>query len=100
LFNLGNPDISNDMEGLVLEDNGFVPEGIHYDLLDQGNEPLGTGIIDNVSGFSNAMIFNTLNSQVTNIPQMRTRLWNNHSTDPGVNATLADYTILFNTYGY
>lgn len=100
LFDLGNPDISNDMELLLLEGNGFVPIGLYYDLFDQGAEPWNTGITDNVSGFTNEMIFNTLNIQVTSIPQVETSLWNNYSTAPGVNASQLNYNVLFNSYGY
>ena len=100
LFDDGNPEVSTRCENLVLEGNGFVPEGIHYDLFDQGVEPWNTGITDNISGFTNEMIFNTLNSQVTSIPQLETRLWNNYSTAPGVNASQLNYNVLFNSYGY
>lgn len=100
LFDEGNPVFSERCENLILENNGFVPEGLHYDLFDQGVEPLNTGITDNVSGFTNEMIFNILTSEVRSIPQMRTHLWNNFHTDPGVNATQIDYNTLFNSYGY
>ena len=87
-------------ENLILEANGWIPEGIYFDLFDTGIEPTATGIIDNVSGFTNFMIFNTLDANTTEIEHIRTRLWNANSNSQGVNATQANYSNLFNSYGY
>lgn len=103
LFDQGNPPTSTINERLVNEVNGWVPEGIHYDLFDSGMGleppwPNGGGVIDNVSGFTNAMIFDILDANTTTIPEMRQRLWDKYSTAPGVMATEADYILLFNEY--
>ena len=55
---------------------------------------------DNVSGFTNAMIFDILDAATTSIQDIRTRLWNEHHDDSVVMATQADYNVLFNSYGY
>lgn len=55
---------------------------------------------DNVSGFTNEYIFNSMTQEVIDIPLLRTTLWNENSTAPGIVTTEADYLILFNSYGY
>ena len=105
LFDEGNKVPSRRNERFVNESNGWIPGGIHYDLFDSGmglepSWPNGGGIIDNVSGFTNAMIFDVLDANTIEIEHIRTRLWNEYSSAPGVNATQTDYLSLFNEYGY
>jgi hypothetical protein len=91
-------------EEWLFQENGHthVPEGLHFDLLDVIDplNPERPGVNDNVSGFINGMMFNTLDENVTSIPQYRQRLWNNFHTAPGVMATQNNYNLLFNSYGY
>ena len=91
-------------EEWLFQENGspHVPEGLHFDLFDVVDplHPERPDVNDNVSGFTNSMMFNTLNSQVTSIPQYRQQLWNNFHSTPGVIATQNDYNLLFSSYGY
>ena len=89
----------SDMDDLGLQ-NGFIPNGIHWDLFDAENADERAFVTDNVSGFTNAKIFDEMDQNTISIPQLRQRLWNDHSMDYGINATLADYNALFASYGY
>jgi hypothetical protein len=80
-------------ENLTLR-NGYVPEGLYHDLIDSGTEPSFTGVIDGVSGYTNATLFSRLGA--SSIPQLRATLF---PLLPAGN-TSASYTTLFNSYGY
>jgi len=72
-----------------------VPWGLHHDLLDGVVDP-PTRVVDHVSGFTNAQLFNTLNNTVINPEQYRSRLIQLHlgstsNTEQQVND-------LFNSY--
>lgn len=92
----------NNEDLFVEQGSPHVPEGLHFDLFDVVDplHPELSGVNDNVSGFTNSMMFNTLDDNVTSIPQYRQRLWNNFHTAPRVIATQNDYNLLFNSYGY
>ncbi len=49
----------------------WIPKGLMLDLMD--NTPTETIVNDQVSGFTTAAIFNALQSDVTTVPQYRTR---------------------------
>lgn len=100
LFDQGNPNISNLNERLDWEPNGWIPEGLHYDLYDDYNSLEHFYISDNVKGFTNKMIFDVLDENTTTIPEMRTKLWNDYNSASGVATSEVDYLLLFNDYGY
>ena len=51
----------------------WIPEGIFYDLIDARNEP-SNPIIDGVSNFTNAQVWNALDADIRSMPQYRDRL--------------------------
>lgn len=53
--------------------NYWIPRGLYYDLTDTG-EPSSTGVVDNVNGYTPAMIFQSLNTNVLTVGQFRTDL--------------------------
>jgi len=50
----------------------WIPEGLYYDLFDLRAENFP--VVDNVSGLTNAQMFNVLQSDVTSMPQYKERL--------------------------
>ena len=72
----------------------WIPKGLMYDLIDNG-EPPSTGVIDQVSGFTIAQIFAALQSDVTSVPAYKARLI---QQNPGNQTT--QITTLFASYDY
>jgi len=79
-------------------ENGFIPDGLHWDLNDAINDNEFFLVNDVVGGFTNEMIFDLLNS--TSIDVLKIRLWDEHGSDTGIIGSYADYNDLFLSYGY
>ena len=60
-----NPNLGND-------DFRWIPQGIYLDLIDVRNENIP--IIDRVTGYTNQQFFNSLDLDITNMPDYRQRL--------------------------
>jgi hypothetical protein len=88
---------TNNIDDMYME-NGFIPNGLHWDLNDVINDHENFFVNDVVGGFTNEMIFDLLNS--TSINALRVRLWNEHGSDTGIIGSQADYNDLFLSYGY
>ena len=73
----------------------WIPQGLMWDMMDNTPTEVNININDQVSGFSIASIFNSLQSDVTTVPQYRTRFI---QQNPG-NQTTA-LTTLFSSYHY
>lgn len=56
------PDADNENEVLWGNGASWVPTGFHHDLIDDGIEPVATGITDNIQGFTRQQLFNQINS--------------------------------------
>lgn len=77
--------------------DGWIPKGLMHDLSDVG-EPSGTGIIDNVSGYTLVQRFNAMTANVTSVSQYRSTFLNQN---PVMNSTqMGHYNQLYNSYGY
>ncbi len=72
----------------------WVPIGLYYDLFDTRNEFLAP-ITDGVSNYTNQQMFNSLDPDVTSIPQYRIRLLQENG-----NNQAAQVINLFSQYGY
>lgn len=81
-----------DTEDLFLN-SGYIPEGIYEDLRDAMVDS-GTTIIDNVSGYTHAIMFANLN--VSSLGQMKSQFL---TVLPSGNTTSA-FNSLFTSYGY
>jgi hypothetical protein len=79
-------------------ENGFIPNGLHWDLNDVINDDEVFFVNDVVGGFTNEKIFDVLNSKSIN--ELKLRLWNEHGSDTGIIGSQADYNDLFLSYGY
>ena len=79
-------------------ENGFIPNGLHWDLFDKINDDEVFFVNDVVGGFTNEKIFDVLNSKSIN--ELKLRLWNLHGSDTGIIGSQADYNDLFLSYGY
>ncbi len=86
------------LESIVMR-AGHVPVGLHHDLWD--NNSVGTentAITDQVRNFTILMMFNSLNNNVTSIPEYQNFLNTNHlGSTPN---SIVDYNQLFQSYGY
>ena len=71
----------------------WIPKGLMYDLMDTRNESVP--VVDGVSNFTIAQIFNALQADVTSLQQYRTRF---EQQNPGNQTT--QITNLFAQYGY
>jgi len=82
-------------------ENGFIPTGLMFDLVDDMPDIIidpitGNSVQDNVSGFTPRMIFNALTPNITDIRQFRNRLRALHFND--TNNNIFDYNNLTNAY--
>ena len=82
-------------------ENGFIPDGLMYDLEDSNQDPItdpitSTIIQDKVSGFTPAMIFNALRPNVVNINSFGNRLRSLHLND--TNNNFNDFNNLIDVY--
>lgn len=93
------------------ETNGHVPIGLHHDLIDVGEPPFSSSdsntacneygsacatINDNVSGFTIAQLFSSLNSSTTTINQYRLNLITHHLSS--TTNSVEELNALFNSY--
>jgi hypothetical protein len=87
----------SDMDNIYME-NGFIPNGLHWDLFDKINDDEVFFVNDVVGGFTNEKIFDVLYSKSIN--ELKLKLWNEHGSDTGIIGSQADYNDLFLSYGY
>lgn len=75
----------------------WIPQGLPYDLIDNRNDnSFNINLpIDNVLGYTNSQIFNSLQSDVRSIPAFKERLLLQNGNNQSVNVNQ-----LFNQYGY
>ncbi len=81
-----------------------IPIGLYHDLIDGGTEPpswnadwsASTTVNDNVSGFTNQMMFNCMNANVSSINDFRTQLINTQLSN--TSNTQTNVNALFNSY--
>ncbi len=81
-----------------------IPIGLYHDLIDGGIESISwnadwsasTTVNDNVSGFTNQMMFNCLNANVSSINDFRTQLINTQLSN--TSNTQINVNALFNSY--
>lgn len=101
----GSYSFATDAEATWNESSNHIPIGLHWDLNDAaGSEPTswnqdGSGstiVIDNVSGFSNTLMFNFLGSSTNNINDYKNDLTNNHLNSTPNTSTQVNQ--LFNSY--
>jgi len=86
------------------ESTNHIPIGLYHDLIDGGTEPISwnadwsasTTVNDNVSGFTNQMLFNCLNANVSSINDFRTQLINTQLSN--TSNTQTNVIALFNSY--
>jgi hypothetical protein len=71
----------------------WIPEGLYYDLFDIRNEAIP--VVDQVSGYSNQQLFQSLGPNVKSMPQYRIRLL----LDNGNNQA-TQVIALFSEYNY
>jgi hypothetical protein len=74
--------------------NYWIPRGLYYDLTGTG-EPSSTGVVDNVNGYTPAMIFQSLNSGVLSVGQFKTDLLSRQN-----NLQSTQVNQLVQSYGY
>ncbi len=72
----------------------WIPQGLYYDLNDVTNET-GIPVLDAVSGYTNAQLFNAFTSSIYNYHDYRVKLLQ-QTTNP----TSANVSTLFTQYGY
>lgn len=77
-------------------DGIYLPKGLMWDLIDNGENFTVSGVNDQVSGYTIKQIFTALQNDVSSIPQYKTRLL---SQNPG-NPTNGFINNLFTSYGY
>ena len=71
----------------------WIPKGLMWDLID--NTPGETIVIDQVSGYSISQIFGALKSDVTSVPQYKSRFLQLYGT-----TQQTQVNNLFNSYPY
>jgi hypothetical protein len=94
----------NKLERTWNEVPNHISIGLYHDLIDSGTEPISwnddnsasTTVNDNVSGFSNHMIFNCLDANTTSISNFQTQLINTQLSN--TSNALIDVNQLFNSY--
>ena len=94
-----HPDIDvleNFTPGYTPDPFRWIPKGLMYDLMDNGEPTYFTNVNDLVSGYTISQIFAALQSDVTTVPQYKTRLL---QQNPG-NPTNANLNALLTSYGF
>lgn len=92
------------LERIWNEMPNHIPIGIYHDLIDSGTEPVSwnddgnasTTVTDNVSGFTNQMIFSCLNTFTASINGFQTQLINTQLSN--TSNTQADVNLLFGSF--
>ena len=74
----------------------WIPKGLMYDLIDNGEPTAFTNVNDLVSGYTIAQLFAALQSDVTTVAQYKARLL---QQNPG-NPTNSNLNALFTSYGF
>jgi hypothetical protein len=74
---------------------GWIPDGVYHDLTDNGIEPTFTSVIDNVSGYSIAQCFGSMDVDVVSVTGYKTRFISEYGSSQQTNINL-----LFKSYGY
>jgi len=74
---------------------GWIPDGVYHDLTDNGIEPTSTSVIDNVSGYSIAQCFGSMDVDVVSVTGYKTRFISEYGSSQQTNINL-----LFKSYGY
>jgi hypothetical protein len=94
----------NRLEETWNEVPNHIPIGLYHDLIDSGTEPISwnddnsasTTVNDNVSGFSNHMMFNCLDANTTSISNFQTQLINTQLAN--TTNSLSNVNLLFGNY--
>ena len=76
--------------------SGFIPDGLHYDLIDHRMDT--NGITDNVSGFTSQQIFSSISSEVHTLGQFQDKLVNEYLNS--TTNTLQQIEDLFDDYDF
>jgi len=82
--------------GLASDPFKWIPKGLMYDLIDNGEPFSIKHVNDLVSGYTNGQIFAALQSDVTTISQYKTRLLQQNLG----NTTNGNLNALFTSYGF
>lgn len=89
--------LENFNPNLLLDPFSWVPKGLMWDMMD--NTPNETIVNDQVSGFTTAILFKALQSDVSTIQQYEARIKSQNPVQPGTTTpTQLDY--LFRSYNY
>ena len=85
----------NPRRDITLDPNRWLAKGLFYDMMDSGLESSNSGIVDNVSGFTNQQFYQALQNDVNSMSDYKAKFLqqNNFSQQTQINA-------LFTEYGY
>jgi len=69
----------------------FIPYGLYFDLIDDNNDFPTWGIVDPVTGYSWAQIYDSFDLTITSPRRLEDRLNNSFGTNPNINPLLTSY---------